>query len=207
MKEAGASSTSGAAQKIFLNYLQTVSLAASFPLNWPWTIEVMFNVQSSASSFSDQLMDFDCEMAKSTALNVFYQKQIFFFTLPISLIIINMIYWKIDKWLDKSGICQCCSKKYDEHKKVLKKKRLLQFQSLARSATVQDRASKGDLTMTHALHHAHTIRSKDQAKLRAEIHAYKSIVDSRGDGKTVLCSFAPHAAMLMLPCCHAVPSA
>ncbi len=64
MDVAGSSSTSGAAQKIFLNYLQTVSLAASFPLMWPESVSTMFDIQSSASTFSDQLMDFDCEMAK-----------------------------------------------------------------------------------------------------------------------------------------------
>ena len=94
MRDAGSSSTSGAAQKIFLNYLQTVSLAASFPLMWPQEVKVMFDIQSSASSFSDQLMDFDCEMAKrADEMRIFLQRQIFYAVLPAALLFFNTVFW------------------------------------------------------------------------------------------------------------------
>jgi hypothetical protein len=78
MQVAGSTSVSGAAQKIFLNYMQFVSLAASFPLMWPPEVQVLFAVQSSASSFSDQLMDFDCEMAKQEKICKYFIKSKYF---------------------------------------------------------------------------------------------------------------------------------
>ncbi len=179
---AGSSSTSGAAQKIYLNYLQTVSLASSFPLLWPPEIQAMFNVQSSASSFSDQLMDFDCEMAKSgKLLHVFYQKQLFFLLLPITLVVINIIYWTTDALLERFNKCHCCKAK-SKHKQILHKKRLTQFKNFAKKAHVSH--SRNSST-ARVLYHASTNRDSNKEQLNQEIEAYKAALTIRGDGKAV----------------------
>ena len=58
MEEAGSNSTTGATQKILLNYLQVVSIASEFPLKWPDIVVGMFQTQQTISTFSDQLMNF-----------------------------------------------------------------------------------------------------------------------------------------------------
>ena len=52
---AGVVTVSEATKKILLNYLQVVSMAALFPMQWPEEVESFFAVQSAISSASKAL--------------------------------------------------------------------------------------------------------------------------------------------------------
>jgi hypothetical protein len=181
MDVAGSSSTSGAAQKIFLNYLQTVSLAASFPLMWPKPVTVMFDVQSSASSFGDQLMDFDCEMAKKAdEMKIFLQKQIFYAILPLALLLLNTIFWILHSKFN--GFKSCCFAKKQDHAAImLSKRRLSKFKNIAKRArdTTLESQSALEVIMRQK-------SERDNSKMSEEINAYKAVIESRGDGTAVL---------------------
>lgn len=46
--------------KIFLNYLQVLSLAKGFNLNWPDAIKEIFKAQGQVSEVSQQILAMDC---------------------------------------------------------------------------------------------------------------------------------------------------
>ncbi len=50
----------GISFKIFLNYIQTVSIVASFNMKWPIYARSFFNAQSGVGTFSTQLFSLDC---------------------------------------------------------------------------------------------------------------------------------------------------
>ena len=86
--------------KIFTSYLQLVSLASSFKLNWPETVLEMFAVQETISSPGDQLISIECVMDKHangddiiSSLDMYYKKLLFFLLLPIFAAIVPCIFW------------------------------------------------------------------------------------------------------------------
>lgn len=46
--------------KIFLNYLQVISLSKGFNLNWPETIQSLFKAQGQVSQITQQILALDC---------------------------------------------------------------------------------------------------------------------------------------------------
>ena len=78
---------SEATKKILLNYLQVVSLAALFPMQWPPQVESFFAVQSAISSASKTLLSPDCELSWMVPAEAFYQKQIGFSLLPVIIVV------------------------------------------------------------------------------------------------------------------------
>jgi predicted outer membrane repeat protein len=187
MNDAGSSDVAGATQKIIVNYLQTVSIAASFPLKWPSELRSMFAAQSSASSFSDNLMNFDCEMAKyQDEMSIFWQKQLFYVVFPLLLLSCNVAFWCIHPHVK-------CKKK--ESAAALEKRS---------SSLKRMRRERMKRMSQKALHHSRTLRAKNEgldlltaqvhksashsaaARLRADISTYKHAMNSRGDGSAVL---------------------
>ena len=52
--------------RIFLNYLQVVSLAKGFDLEWPDTIKELFSVQFSMGNVSEQVYSIRCFQSSKT---------------------------------------------------------------------------------------------------------------------------------------------
>ena len=87
--------TADAVKKILLNFLQILSLAASFPLKWPSEISKMFQWFGTFSSAGTTLMIPDCELTHLPAAEAFYLKQwIFTFILPM-IVIVCILVWSL----------------------------------------------------------------------------------------------------------------
>merc|ERR1711865_115076 len=94
---------SEATKKIALNYLQVVSLAALFPMQWPDELSSFFAAQSAISSASQALLSPDCELSWMTPAEAFYQKQIGFSLLPLFIVFICKTVW----FAAKEFKCRC----------------------------------------------------------------------------------------------------
>ena len=94
---------SEATKKILLNYLQVVSLAALFPMQWPPQVENFFAVQSAISSASKALLSPDCELSWMVPAEAFYQKQIGFSLLPVIIVVACTAVWQAAQCLR----CSC----------------------------------------------------------------------------------------------------
>lgn len=46
--------------KIFVNYLQVISLSKGYNLNWPDDMITLFKIQGQASQFAQQVFALDC---------------------------------------------------------------------------------------------------------------------------------------------------
>ena len=78
-----------------LNYLQVVSLAALFPMEWPQEVTNFFAVQSAISSASHALLSPDCELSWMVPADAFYQKQLGFAMVPIFIVSICNLFWRL----------------------------------------------------------------------------------------------------------------
>lgn len=84
--------------KIFTSYMQLVSLASSFKLNWPAQVVAMFETQEKVGSpAGDQLISIECVFDKHssehTTLPIYYQKLAFFMCLPVIACVIPILFW------------------------------------------------------------------------------------------------------------------
>ena len=100
---AGVVTVSEATKKILLNYLQVVSMAALFPMQWPEEVENFFAVQSAISSASKALLSPDCELSWMVPAEAFYQKQIGFALLPLLIVAACSSVW----YLARVFRCSC----------------------------------------------------------------------------------------------------
>jgi hypothetical protein len=99
--------TSDSVKKIILNFLQIVSLAGALPLQWPETIQNMFDTFDTISSAGTTLLIPNCELSHLDAAQAFYYKQIFYtFTLPI-IVFVCVVVW---------SMLGCMCKKIKHHK-------------------------------------------------------------------------------------------
>ena len=98
---AGVVTVSEATKKILLNYLQVVSMAALFPMQWPQEVETFFTIQSAISSASKSLLSPDCELSWMVAAEAFYNKQIGFALLPVLIVALCSLLWCI------AHCCKC----------------------------------------------------------------------------------------------------
>ena len=56
--------------KIFMNYLQVISLSKGFNLNWPGELITVFKVQGQASQIAEQVFALDCFIASIKPFNI-----------------------------------------------------------------------------------------------------------------------------------------
>ena len=97
--------TSDALKKIIVNFLQMVSLAGGLPLQWPETMELMFQSFSTLSSAGTTLMIPDCELTYMRTADAFYIKQIAYtFSVPI-IVSLCIFVW--------SMIFCCCQRRFE----------------------------------------------------------------------------------------------
>jgi hypothetical protein len=178
MADAGSTHVSGAVQKILLNYLQTVSVAAGFPLKWPSSLAVMFAVQSGLSTFSDHITNFDCQMVKQEKhARIFWQKQIFFASLPAFILIFNAFFWYINSFFRRSKP-PTASKDG-----VMQKHRRESFQLMAKSALHHSRTLNKQGSLLDHIRAEHSKKKRQDNK--DAINSYQRALDSRGDGTAV----------------------
>ncbi|OMJ89203.1 hypothetical protein SteCoe_8680 [Stentor coeruleus] len=79
--------------KIFMNYLQLVTLTISFELNWPWLVKQMFYYQNRASGSLNQNYSFDCFLYNN--IEPFYAKLIFLNVAPLICFLASGVFWPI----------------------------------------------------------------------------------------------------------------
>ncbi|CAG9321997.1 unnamed protein product [Blepharisma stoltei] len=86
--------------KIFINYVQLITLTTTFSLSWPSYVKHLFSIQNNASFISDQIFSFDCllyynEDLKGKSTPIFYQKLFVMAVLPIFIPFIAGICWSL----------------------------------------------------------------------------------------------------------------
>jgi len=81
--------------KIFLNYVQLVSIVASFDFEWPSQVTSLFTVQSKVSSSSSTVFSIDCFIPSSDSVKPFFSKLLFISLSPLFLIGIAYLVWWI----------------------------------------------------------------------------------------------------------------
>ena len=82
MNSVGLSETTSSGFKILVNTFQLASLGAGFPLQWPGSIMNLFATFGSASSASDQVLQFDCILVDNNLPKI-YQKTIIIAFVPV----------------------------------------------------------------------------------------------------------------------------
>ncbi|CAG9321999.1 unnamed protein product [Blepharisma stoltei] len=95
--------------KIFINYVQLISLTTTFSLSWPNYVKRLFSIQSNASFISDQIFSFDCLLYYNREIwgkdtEIFYQKLFIMAALPIFIPLIAAICWGLVLICKKSCI-------------------------------------------------------------------------------------------------------
>ena len=93
ISEAGRTKISESIQKIIINYLQVITVFATFPLRWPAVMEGLFDFQGSISTVGEHLLNPDCVSVYSTAAELYYAKQIAYSCLPILLVVVAFSTW------------------------------------------------------------------------------------------------------------------
>jgi len=81
--------------KIFLNYVQLVSIVATFDFEWPSQVTSLFTVQNKVSSSSSTVFSVDCFIPSSDSVKPFFSKLLFISSSPLFLIGIAYLVWWI----------------------------------------------------------------------------------------------------------------
>ena len=93
-------------QKIGLNHMQLVALAASFPLQWPPIVEGLFTTFGVLGDAGDYIFNPSCAKDHSkvvTGGSLFFQKQLLVLLLPIMAVSGSAVFWLLIKMYVK-----CC---------------------------------------------------------------------------------------------------
>ena len=89
----GRGGLSDALKKVLINYLQVVSLAAGFPLEWPESMQKLFAIQSTMSTAGQYMLRPDCELSRLDAADAFYQKMLMYALFPPLVLSISVAFW------------------------------------------------------------------------------------------------------------------
>lgn len=90
--------------KIFINYLQLVSIVSTLDLDWPDQVKTIFSIQNSANSVSEQIVSFDCLLQISQPVaDIYYIKLIIMSLLPLLVVIISVFFWAFVKIIYKKS--------------------------------------------------------------------------------------------------------
>lgn len=84
--------------KIFLNYLQLVSIVASFEFKWPDEVEELFSYQNKVAESTSQVFSIDCffpETDKESKFKPFFIKLTFISLSPFIIIAISYVVWLV----------------------------------------------------------------------------------------------------------------
>ena len=97
IKTAGTTTVSESVQKILINYMQVAALFGNFPLRWPVAVVSLFNIQGGFSTVGEHFVNPDCVSAvgHSSEAELHYAKQIGYFLLPWTLVLLSFAAWKL----------------------------------------------------------------------------------------------------------------
>jgi predicted outer membrane repeat protein len=83
--------------KIFINYLQNVSVVAGFDLEWPEYVLEFLSIQENAGNLSDQILSIDCMLYEKDYIinqdHLYYFKLSMLLALPIIIILLSSLFW------------------------------------------------------------------------------------------------------------------
>ena len=86
-------------QKIALNHMQLVALAASFPLEWPAAVESLFTTFGVLGDAGDYIFNPACgegaDATKTGSGGLFFQKQLMVLMVPFGAISSAVIFWSM----------------------------------------------------------------------------------------------------------------
>ena len=82
-------------KRIILNYFQVISLASTFPYEWPEEVRFIFTGTGIFSSIGESLISIDCIFRDYDKYVVFYIRQIAFALLPIFAGALLFVFWKL----------------------------------------------------------------------------------------------------------------
>jgi hypothetical protein len=118
--------------KVFMTHLQTVGIAAGFPLQWPGSVLSVMEGMSTATSVSDNLLSPDCVADQTAIVNdfdgsTFYLRAVVMIMLPFIFIAFLGVFWVLHYlfhcpacWDEggKGGFLEClgCKRKDDKSK-------------------------------------------------------------------------------------------
>jgi hypothetical protein len=87
---------SQAQQKIILNHMQFVSLAAGFPLKWPTMVENMFEAMSLVGNAGSYMFNPSCSKLEIVeGESMFFQKQLGVLVMPFIGVILCIVFWSL----------------------------------------------------------------------------------------------------------------
>ena len=97
--------------KIFLNYLQLVTVTSTFDLAWPSYILEIFKVQASAGNVSEQVFSLDCFLDNGRSDNqqqVVFLKLVVVSAVPLGIVFLSACFWTLIALLKrKSHYLKC----------------------------------------------------------------------------------------------------
>lgn len=84
--------------KIFMSYVQFVSLAAGLEIDWPSSLTTLFRAQQGAGSVTELFISFDCALETPAAgdlgnTDLFYKTQILYFFIPFMGVTAIILFW------------------------------------------------------------------------------------------------------------------
>ena len=86
---------SDALTRVLVNFLQVIAIFATFPLEWPETIQSIFFMSGVASTIGSFLLNPECEL-KLNVLEIYYSKMVVWSTVPICVVLLCYIGWKLN---------------------------------------------------------------------------------------------------------------
>lgn len=85
--------------KIFVNYLQLVTVTAAFDLAWPVDVSTMLSAQESAGSISEQIFALDCYgSSEDSQRQTVFLKLIIVSCIPLFILVISALFWLLIAW-------------------------------------------------------------------------------------------------------------
>jgi len=93
--------------KIFVNYIQLVTVTATFELSWPSYALQLFNIQEQAGNISEQIFSFDCFRDSGETDNqrqVVFLKVVIVSLVPLLIVAVSFCFWTL--------VCCCRSSWY-----------------------------------------------------------------------------------------------
>jgi hypothetical protein len=85
--------------KIFVNYLQLVTVTAAFDLAWPLDISSMLSAQESAGNVSEQVFSLDCyRSSQDSQQQTVFLKLVIVSCIPLLILLVSALFWTLVAW-------------------------------------------------------------------------------------------------------------
>ena len=95
LHDAGKVDVSDGIKSIGLSYIQITTLLSTFPILWPDIFISIFRVGGAVTAMGQHTLDLKCMFPENTEADVFFFQLIFWSVVPIIIVIISVIVWKL----------------------------------------------------------------------------------------------------------------